>query len=91
MPHAVTTRIIRMNSPVDALLAAAKDLHAEGVPDVVDGLLEAARDRGASDLHIVPTETALDLSWRIDGVLQHVGQLPRRVASNVVARLKVLA
>lgn len=91
MPHAVTTRIIRMNSPVDALLAAAKDLHAEGVPDVVDGLLEAARDRGASDLHIVPTETALDLSWRIDGVLQHVGQLPRRVAGNVVARLKVLA
>jgi len=80
-----------MNSPVDALLAAAKDLHAEGVPDVVDGLLEAARHRGASDLHIVPTETALDLSWRIDGVLQHVGQLPRRVAGNVVARLKVLA
>jgi general secretion pathway protein E len=80
-----------MNSPVALLLDAAEDLRAEGVPGVVDGLLEAARQRGASDLHIVPTETALDLSWRIDGVLQHVGQLPRRVAGNVVARLKVLA
>jgi len=80
-----------MNSPVAALLADAEDLHAEGVPDVVDGLLDAARQRSASDLHLVPTETGLEVSWRVDGVLQHVGQLPRRVAGNVVARLKVLA
>lgn len=80
-----------MNSPVALLLDGADNLQAEGVPDVVDGLLEAARHRGASDLHIVPTETAVDVSWRIDGVLQHVGHLPRRVSANVVARLKVLA
>ena len=80
-----------MNSPIALLLDGADNLQAEGVPDVVDGLLEAARHRGASDLHIIPTETAVDVSWRIDGVLQHVGHLPRRVSANVVARLKVLA
>ena len=80
-----------MNSPVAAILDAAEDLHADGVPEIVDDLLAAARARGASDLHIVPTETALEVAWRVDGVLQQVGRLPRRVAGNVVSRLKVLA
>lgn len=80
-----------MNTPVSAILSNFQDLQAEGVPEIIDELLESARDRGASDLHFVPTETALELSWRVDGVLHHVGHLPRALSGNVVARLKVLA
>ena len=72
-------------------LDSAETLSADAVPGLVDSLLEEARHRRASDLHLLPTEDGLSLAWRIDGVLHPVGVLPRRLAGNVVSRLKVLA
>jgi type II secretory ATPase GspE/PulE/Tfp pilus assembly ATPase PilB-like protein len=84
-----------MNLPATDIQASLQTgfegLHADGVPEMIDQLLDSARTQGASDLHIVPNETHLDVAWRIDGVLQHVGQLPRQIAANIVARFKVLA
>ena len=61
------------------------------VPALIDRALAEARRAGASDLHFLPTERAMELRWRVDGVLLPVADLPREVAPNVVARLKVLA
>src|SRR5918995_5150136 len=59
--------------------------------DVVDLILAEARVAGASDVHLQPTAEGLSMRWRIDGVLHEAGLIPREVAPNVVARLKVLA
>ncbi|APW63154.1 GspE/PulE family protein [Paludisphaera borealis] len=59
--------------------------------EVVDRVLAAAVQSGASDVHFQPVENGLDLRWRIDGVLRSVATLGRQGAPNVVARLKVLA
>jgi general secretion pathway protein E len=59
--------------------------------EVVDRVLSAARASGASDVHFQPGAGGLDLTWRIDGVLQAVTSIPARVGPNVVARLKVLS
>jgi type II secretory ATPase GspE/PulE/Tfp pilus assembly ATPase PilB-like protein len=59
--------------------------------DVVERSLAAAREAGASDLHFLPGAAGLQLTWRLDGVLQPLALLPVKVAPNVVARLKVLA
>lgn len=64
---------------------------AEFAIDVVDRLIAEGRASGVSDLHLQPTETGLEIRYRLDGVLQHAGALPHCVAQNVVARLKVLA
>jgi type IV pilus assembly protein PilB len=53
-------------------------------------LLQAAED-GASDVHFDPTDEALVVRFRVDGVLQEVQRVPRRLASGVTTRLKVLA
>jgi type IV pilus assembly protein PilB len=53
-------------------------------------LLQAAED-GASDVHFDPTDEALVVRFRIDGVLQEVQRVPRRHAPGVTTRLKVLA
>ncbi len=45
---------------------------------------------GASDVHFQPGADALELRWRLDGVLHPVALLPAKVAPNIVARLKVL-
>jgi type II secretory ATPase GspE/PulE/Tfp pilus assembly ATPase PilB-like protein len=59
--------------------------------DVVERVLSAARGARASDVHFQPRRDGLELSWRVDGVLQRVGLLGAKAAPNVVSRLKVLA
>ena len=80
-----------MPSPASTFPTSLEPFNADRVPEIVDELLETARHRAASDIHIVPTETSLEVSWRIDGVLQHAGKFPRQFAVNIVARLKVLS
>ncbi|HVV56868.1 MAG TPA: GspE/PulE family protein [Gaiellaceae bacterium] len=53
-------------------------------------IFQAAEDR-ASDIHVEPQEDCLLVRYRIDGVLQEVQRIPRRLSSGVVTRLKVLA
>jgi type II secretory ATPase GspE/PulE/Tfp pilus assembly ATPase PilB-like protein len=72
-------------------LAALDPADAQYASRFVDALLTAGRQRGASDLHLQPTPTGLELRWRVDGVLTALGTYPSGVAANVIARLKVLA
>jgi type II secretory ATPase GspE/PulE/Tfp pilus assembly ATPase PilB-like protein len=64
---------------------------AKFATEFVNRLLRLARDARASDVHLDPTGDALVVRWRLDGVLHPLGRLPKDVAPNVVARLKVLA
>lgn len=57
----------------------------------VGRMLEEARRREASDLHLQPSEDGLEVRLRMDGVLQPCGVFPREVAANLIGRLKVLA
>ena len=59
--------------------------------EFVDRLLQVVEASPASDVHLDPTETALEVRWRLDGVLQPLGTAPRSLAASVVGRLKVLA
>jgi type II secretory ATPase GspE/PulE/Tfp pilus assembly ATPase PilB-like protein len=69
-------------------LDAASPLYAS---KTVEMLLAAAQAAGASDVHLQPTAAGLAIRWRLDGVLQPVGEIARGSASDVVSRLKVLA
>lgn len=75
---------------VEALgrLSATSD---EYVPSIVTLLLDQARRARASDIHLVPTESALIVQWRIDGVLHPIAGFDRDLAPRVVARLKVIS
>jgi general secretion pathway protein E len=61
------------------------------VPQLVNAILAGARTAHATDVHLVPAAESLQMSWRIDGVLQHIAAFPAAVAPRIVARLKVLA
>lgn len=65
--------------------------HPEYVSKLVEAVLTAARNAGASDVHLLPGEDGLAMSWRVDGVLHPIEVLPRAIAPNIVARLKVLS
>src|SRR5262245_42168428 len=73
------------------LTTLANSATPERVSQLVDALLAEAVRRGASDVHLEPTHHALDLKFRLDGMLQPLASLPRELGPNLVARLKVLA
>jgi general secretion pathway protein E len=80
-------------SPIDlqARLDAVKPNNPERVSRLVELILEEAVRRSASDVHFEPTPRAVEIRFRLDGVLQSMANLNRDLAPNVVARLKVLA
>jgi general secretion pathway protein E len=72
-------------------LTALDATHPDYAPRFVQHLLEAAREFGASDIHLLPSDGGLEVSWRFDGVMQPLGLFAAGDISNIVTRLKVLA
>jgi general secretion pathway protein E len=63
----------------------------ERVVPAVDLILNDAIERRASDVHCEPTPAGLEIKFRIDGVIHPLATLPRELAPNFIARLKVMA
>jgi len=58
---------------------------------LVNSIIFQAAEDGASDIHVEPQEDCLLVRYRIDGVLQEVQRVPKRLSSGVTTRLKVLS
>ncbi len=56
-----------------------------------NSILGLAIKKGASDIHIEPMETDVTIRFRIDGVLQVVQNLPKKVQLGLISRLKILS
>jgi len=73
------------------------DLEADdGISDaplvrLVNSVIFQAAEDGASDVHFEPQEDSLVVRFRVDGVLQEMQRIPKRMAPGVTTRLKVLA
>jgi type IV pilus assembly protein PilB len=73
------------------------DLEADdGVSDaplvrLVNSIIMQAAGDGASDIHFAPQEDCLVVRVRVDGVLTEAQRIPKKMASGVTTRLKVLA
>jgi len=65
----------------------------EGAPVVrlLQSLFEDAMQVGASDVHIEPQETYLQIRVRVDGVLQTQTQADKRIGGALAQRLKLMA
>lgn len=66
---------------------------AEDLPiiRIVDTLLKHAITQKASDIHIEPIEKEVLVRYRIDGILHDAMVLPKKVATGIIARIKVLS
>jgi type IV pilus assembly protein PilB len=103
---AILVELDRMDRTTDAVVEAidesepddlVADLEEEdGVSDgpvvrMVNSIILAAAEDGASDVHFEAQEEGLVVRFRIDGVLHEMQRVPRRMAIGVTTRLKVLA
>ncbi len=82
---------LRAANPLQSEIDALDPSRPERTTQLVDLILADAVSRYASDVHFEPTHRAVEVRYRIDGVLQSAAVLSRELAPNVVARLKVKA
>ena len=85
------------------LAADAQDVVAETKQDLMsasedapiirlaNSILGLAIKQGSSDIHIEPMEGDVTVRFRIDGVLQVVQKLPKRVQLGIISRFKILS
>jgi type IV pilus assembly protein PilB len=58
---------------------------------LANSILGLAIKQGSSDIHIEPMEQDVTVRFRIDGVLQVVQKLPKRVQLGLISRFKILS
>lgn len=61
------------------------------ISKMVAVILKHALEGKASDIHIEPTENDLRVRFRVDGLLHSSIVLPKKIASSIVSRIKILS
>ena len=61
------------------------------IAKLVDTIITQAINEKASDIHIEPEENAVKIRFRVDGLLKEVMSPPKKLASPIVSRLKILS
>ncbi len=60
-------------------------------PEMIDAILADSLKYRASDIHFEPQPKEVLVRFRVDGVLQEAGRIPREHYENILNRIKVLA
>jgi type IV pilus assembly protein PilB len=91
---------IEGNEDVEVLEETEEDVNAAilqaqvddaPVVKLINGVLNDAVSRGASDIHIEPYEKELRIRYRIDGALQEIMKPPMRMKAALASRVKILS
>ncbi len=68
-----------------------KKSEAAPVIRMVNLIIAEAVEHGASDIHMEPTNTALQIRNRVDGLLRKTMDLPKWVQGAVISRVKIMS
>jgi type IV pilus assembly protein PilB len=78
-------------SEEDVMDADATDEEMGSIVPLTNALVADAVRAGATDVHIEPTPDAVEVRYRVDGLLREASTLPKQVQGQVVTRLKIMA
>jgi len=102
--EAVIANLNRLETAVSE--AVEEEEEAEGVAEVTDlresaddapviklvySILGQAATEGASDIHFEREEGDMRVRFRIDGVLDEVAHVPKRMVAGVISRIKIMS
>ncbi len=76
-----------------ARLAAEADgeMGDRPIEQITESILIDGIRHGATDIHFHPSENVTRLRYRMDGVLQQIEAIPRKITSAITSRIKIMA
>ena len=89
----VTDDIVYMEAePEDGPTSEGTDVVPEApIIQLINSIIGDAIRMGASDIHVEPQTNCLRVRYRLDGSLKTMVELPKRVQSSCLSRLKLMA
>jgi type IV pilus assembly protein PilB len=83
---------IDLKRPVELSVVEYSDVQAgsKRIINLVNNILVEGVERNASDIHITPKENTIKLSYRIDGDLVPMADLPIADRDNIITRIKIM-
>jgi type IV pilus assembly protein PilB len=91
-------KMIENLNPEDGVAVEGRTLHdieveanEPSVINLVNVIISTALRERASDIHLVPFEQAVQLRYRIDGILQDKPPPPKHLHAALVSRIKIMA
>ncbi|MFH1632232.1 MAG: GspE/PulE family protein [bacterium] len=78
-------------SAFKAILERGEGQSESIVTELVNAFFDYAYQNRASDIHIEPEDDFTRVRFRIDGILQDMGEIPKKIHESIVTRLKVLS
>src|SRR5262249_40104682 len=91
----VSTTVIDEEAEEEEDPAEITDIRASAedgpVVKLVNSILGQAVTEGASDIHFEPNSGEMRIRFRVDGVLQEMARVPKRMVSGVVSRVKIMS
>lgn len=75
---------------IDSVQERFKTVH-EDVVHVLELTIGASLGLGASDIHFEPQEKEVKLRYRIDGILQDIADLDKKIYKSILTRIKLIS
>jgi type IV pilus assembly protein PilB len=80
-----------LQQPSDSVTDLSKSAEDAPIIRMANNILALAIKKGASDIHVEPHEKEVVVRFRIDGALQQVQLLPKKIQMGLISRLKILS
>lgn len=88
-PKDIESLFVHYRQPLTARLSQALKDTPGFAPKILEELFEEASIDKVSDIHFEPREDSVIIRFRVDGVLQTHGNIPKSLYENILNRIKV--
>ena len=88
--HLITHPYYAEDDEIKHILEVIKEKSQVNIKELVDLFIEDAIEDNASDIHISPEETIVNIFYRVDGVLVHYHTLPIEFIDRFVSKIKTM-
>jgi type IV pilus assembly protein PilB len=91
LPEDIEAAFVHYRKALETRFSAILKEQRRYAPELVDAIFEDALSYRTSDIHFEPQETEVVIRFRVDGVLQEAGRVPKQYYDNLLNRIKVQA
>lgn len=89
MPELIQATLAKYRKPLETRFQKIIESQKRIAPEIIDEILMDALSFHASDIHFEPQREVVLVRFRVDGVLQDAGRIPREYYENILNRIKV--